>query len=391
MMKRKLLITASTFPRWRNDTEPRFILDLAKAMSKYFDITVLAPAANGAKEKEMIEGIKVIRYHYLPVHKWETLCYPGAIVPRIKQKKIRALQVPFLLFSQWWTLFKLRNKYDYVHANWIIPQGIVQSYVGSKYIVTGHGGDVTSLNGSIFRIIKKRCLSKASHITVVSQKLKNILMDIYCVPEKKISIISMGCDISRFSPSLRNEEYFKKNGKKNIIFVGRLAEVKGIEYLIDSMEYIDANLYIIGTGLLEEKLRKQALKHQDKIIFLGAKSHDELPEIYASADLFVAPSITANDGAQEGFGLVIIEAMASGVPVIASRSGGIVDIVDDGKNGFLVEEKDSLGLAKKINEVLYNDELSKEIIDNGIKTAKKYDYDLIARRYAKIINRHICK
>ena len=75
--KPKLLITASTFPRWENDTEPRFILDLAKALLKYFDVTVLAPAAPNAKEKEKIEGVKVIRYHYFPIHSLESLCSPG--------------------------------------------------------------------------------------------------------------------------------------------------------------------------------------------------------------------------------------------------------------------------------------------------------------------------
>ena len=87
--KKKVLITASTFPRWEQDTEPRFILDFSKAMSAYYDITVLCPAAIGAKDEESLEGVKVIRYHYLPIHKWETLCYPGAIMPRIKERKSR--------------------------------------------------------------------------------------------------------------------------------------------------------------------------------------------------------------------------------------------------------------------------------------------------------------
>ena len=89
-MKKKLLVTASTFPRWEGDTEPRFVLDLCKALKIYFDVTVLVPACPDAKKEEFLEGIKVIRYHYFPIHKWETLCYPGAIVPRIKEKKLRA-------------------------------------------------------------------------------------------------------------------------------------------------------------------------------------------------------------------------------------------------------------------------------------------------------------
>ena len=85
-----------------------------------------------------------------------------------------------------------------------------------------------------------------------------------------------------------------------------------------------------------------------KIVFLGAKTHEELKKIYASADLFVMPSITAKDGDKEGFGLVILEAFASGLPIVASRSGGITDIVKDGVNGFLVEEKDVSGMAEQI-------------------------------------------
>ena len=86
MNKSKLLVTASTFPRWLGDTEPRFILDLCKVLNNYFEVTVLAPSCPGAKDMEIVEGVNVIRYHYFPIHKWETLCYPGAIVPRIKEK-----------------------------------------------------------------------------------------------------------------------------------------------------------------------------------------------------------------------------------------------------------------------------------------------------------------
>lgn len=386
-MKKKILITASTFPRHKDDTEPRFILDYAKAMSNYYDVTVLAPAAVGAKESEDLEGVEVIRYHYLPIHKWETLCYPGAIVPRIKEKKIRALQVPFLFLSLWINLLKLRKKYDFVHAHWLIPQGIVQPFVGADYMVTGHGGDVTSLNKSIVKVLKGRCLKKAKHITVVSEKLKQDIVENYGIDEDKISIISMGCDTSSFSPIHKNKEFFINNGKKNIIFVGRLAEKKGVTYLIDAMKSVDANLYIVGKGPLEQELREQAADYQDKIFFLGPKTHSELPEIYASADLFVAPSITAKDGDQEGFGLVIIEAMASGTPVVASRSGGIVDIIEDGKNGLLAEEKNSAELAMKINQVLNEEKIHFELIHNGLVTAKKYDYRQIAYEYKNIIEK----
>lgn len=101
-----------------------------------------------------VEGVNVIRYHYFPIHRWETLCYPGAIIPRIKEKKIRGILVPFLFIGLWKKLLFELPKYDFVHANWIIPQGVIQSMFSKPYIVTGHGGDVMELNIGIFKALK---------------------------------------------------------------------------------------------------------------------------------------------------------------------------------------------------------------------------------------------
>lgn len=383
---KRLLITASTFPRWKGDTEPRFVLDYAKGMKKYFDVTVLAPMCPGAKRRETLEGVKVIRYHYFPIYKWETLCYPGAIVPRIKEKKVRAMLVPFLLFGLWFKLLQVLKDYDIVHAHWLIPQGIIQSYFRKPYIVTGHGGDVTSLNSGIMRNLKKRCLEHASAVTVVSQALKNCVCDIADI-ESKCDIIPMGCDVRAFSSRNRVENYFQQGENKVVLFVGRLAEKKGVAYLIEAMSNIDALLVIVGQGPLENELREQAAVFGDKIKFLGPKTHQELPQIYASADIACVPSVTAGDGDKEGFGLVILEAMASGLPVVASRSGGIPDIIRDGYNGLLCEEKNVVQLAENINRLLVDAGLRSDIIAKNSETVQQYAYESIAERYNAIIEK----
>lgn len=387
-MKKKLLVTGSTFPRWKGDTEPRFVLDLSEALTEYFDVTVLVPAAPGAKEKEIMNGVKVIRYHYFPIHKYETLCYPGAIVPRIKEKKVRLLLVPFLCLSLFINLFKRRKEYDIVHAHWLIPQGIIQSFLSMPYIVTGHGGDVTSLNNSLVKRLKQRCLKKAGYVTAVSSHLENVIKGIY--PINNISIQPMGCKTENFGKQYFAENYFNQKDRKVVLFVGRLAEKKGIAYLIEAMKNIDnAILIIVGKGPLEKELKDQAKEQGDTIKFLGAKTHEELRTIYASADVFVAPSVTAKDGDQEGFGLVILEAMASGLPVVASNSGGITEIIKDGNNGLLVPEKDVKILSEKINEVLYNTQLKQMILKNSKQTVQKYDYKTIAKNYKDIIEKVI--
>jgi Glycosyltransferase len=385
MNRKKLLVTASTFPRWIGDTEPRFVLDLSIELNKYFDVTVLAPATNGAKDEEMIEGIKVIRYHYFPIHKWETLCYPGAIIPRIREKKIRALLVPFLFLGLAWKLRKILSQYDLVHAHWLLPQGIVQSFFKKPYIVTGHGGDVTSLNKGFVRKLKIRTLRNAKGITVVSEALKSEVLKLY--NKKEIHVVSMGCRVNEFSKGYYQENYFQQDGKKIVLFVGRLAEKKGIKYLIEAMKDIDAKLVIVGMGPLEKQLKQQVkqLVLMDKVMFLGAKTHQELKVIYASADLFIAPSVTAKDGDKEGFGLVILEAMTSGLPIVASDSGGIVDLITDGEDGFLVTEKDVEMLEEKIKYLLKNDHLRTTMKRNAEKKAKLFSYEKIAEKYKNII------
>lgn len=388
-MKKRLLITGSTFPRYAGDTEPRFVLDLAKNMKEYAEVTVLVPAAPGAADREELEGVQVVRYHYFPIHSLETLCYPGAIVPRIREKKVRGLLVPWLFVSLYVHLFKMRREYDIVQANWLIPQGIVQSFIKKPYVVTGHGGDVTSLNKGILKVLKKRCLKNAAGVTAVSQPLMDVLNGIYENPKQ--AVISMGCDTAMFGQEHRVENYFGQGDKKVVLFVGRLAEKKGVSYVIEAMHQVNnAMLVIVGDGPLKSKLQRQAETVQKEsgstILFLGAKTHEELKGIYASADLFVMPSITAKDGDKEGFGLVILEAFASGLPIVASRSGGITDIVKDGVNGYLAEEKDVSGLADRINIVLQDKNIYNKMQTEAKKTAQRYDYCEIAKRYAVFLN-----
>lgn len=381
-VKKKLLVTGSTFPRWEGDTEPRFVLDLSEALTEYFDVTVLVPAAPGAKTKEVMNGVKVIRYHYFPIHKWETLCYPGAIVPRIKEKKIRVLLVPFLFLSLYIHLFRLLPKFDVVHAHWIIPQGIVQSFFKKPYIVTGHGGDVTSLNKGILKKLKIRCLKKAGYITVVSKHLKNEVLKLYDTPN--IDVISMGCKTQNFGKQYAVPNYFNQGDQKVVLFVGRLAEKKGVTYLIEAMKEVDAKLVIVGDGPLRKQLEEQAKEQGDKIEFLGAKTHDELKTIYASADIFVAPSVTAKDGDQEGFGLVMLEAMASGLPVVATNSGGITDLIKDQQNGLLVEEKNVMQLSQKIKKLLLDEKTLNKCIDGANMIIREYGYLKLSKKYAEI-------
>ena len=169
--------------------------------------------------------------------------------------------------------------------------------------------------------------------------------------------------------------------------MGRLAEKKGVTYLISAMSKIDALLVIVGDGPLRQDLEKQAREMGVNAVFLGAKTHDELRTIYASADLFAAPSVTAADGDQEGLGLVMLEAMASGLPVVAYDSGGISQVIKNGVNGLLCQEKNVEQLADVIASVLRDEELYERMYQNGTETVRRYDYSTIAEKYAQLMGK----
>lgn len=394
MKKRKILITATTFPRFKGDKEPRFILDLAKSLLPYADVTVIVPSSPGTKDTEIMEGVKVERFHYFPIRKMETLTAPGAILSRIKENKLRLLLVPFFLMGFFRKLKEKKGKFDMVQANWIFPQGILQMLVGDSktpFVITCHGSDINTIKNPLMLYLKKKALKRAWGITCVSENLMETVNGIY--RNKNQAIISMGVDNSAFGKKYYKENYFGQKGKKVILFVGRLVEFKGARYLIEAMRYVkNAKLVIVGKGEEERNLKlkavgikKDLLKNSSEIYFAGAKNHRELKEMYASADLFVLPGIEASDGSKEGLGLVMLEALASELPVVASRVGGIPSVIKDGENGFLVKQKNPYELGKKINMVLEDDGIRNRLRSASKETALKYDYSVIGKKYAKFM------
>ena len=388
-MKKRILVTASTFPVFGKDGEPRFVYDLAKGLLDRFDITVLAPASPGALLEEDMDGVRVVRYRYAPERSLETLTYPGAIVPRIREKPARVFLIPLLLWGLRRAVLRelKREKYDCIHAHWLIPQGMVHSWLPQScppFVVTGHGSDVFSLDSGVFRMIKRRVLDRAAAITVVSKALKEKLSSM--IRDKEIYVMPMGCDIDRFSPLFAEADFFTRRGIDGavILFVGRLAENKGIPFLFKALlepplSDTNAHVVIVGNGPQKKELERQvdSFGLRKRVTFWGAVSHDELPVIYASADVFCAPSIT-----DEGFGLVLVEAEASGLPVVATAAAGTLDAVRHGETGILVERKNVDCLARALSGLLRDPALKSRMGKAGSEYARKYSWKRVSDAYA---------
>ncbi|MEX2104007.1 MAG: glycosyltransferase family 4 protein, partial [Bacilli bacterium] len=275
---------------------------------------------------------------------------------------------------------------------------MIQSLFTQKYyppyIITGHGADVLSLNKGIFKSIKQYAINHAAAITVVSNPLKDKLQSSFNIDEQDFRVISMGCDINRFSPKYRVEGYFEKYGLYSpvVLFVGRLAEKKGIEYLIKAFKILSTNqtnasLAIVGDGPMKVRLVQltKELGLDSCIRFIEAQNHSILPTIYASADIFCAPSIIAKDGDAEGLPTVLIEAGSSGLPVVSTRVSGIPEVILDKRTGLLVNQRNSDELAEALTTLLKSSELRMRMGMAARDYVQRYDWTVIGDKFASLI------
>jgi len=206
-------------------------------------------------------------------------------------------------------------------------------------------------------------------------------------------IIPNGIDLEHFSPEVKPLEQFM-DGKINLLFVSRLEKRKGLEYLLKAYrlikpDYPDTRLIIVGPGTrLRKKYEKMVADAQlEDVIFTGAVDYQDLPRYYKSADIFCAPAT-----GHESFGIILLEAMATGKPVVASSISGYSTVVSHGVDGLLVPPKQEVPLAQAITTLIRSEELRRKMGEQGIKKSANYGWEYISRRvmnyYLSILMNH---
>ncbi len=392
----KVCILTSGFPRYEGDLFGNFILSLSKELIKQgFRVSVLAPHAPKVKKTEELDGIKVYRFSYFLPFALQKLCYGSGIAPNIRRSFLARLQLPFFFFSQLFSLIWLikKEKIDIVNSHWMIAQGLngalVRKFLGTRHINTVHSADVFALKRFPFgRYIARFIIRNSDYAMTVSSFIKSNLDELVGY-DTKATVCPMGIDMNTFVPKdqVKLKEKYKIKSNHVLLFVGRLIEVKGIEYLIDALPIVsnelpDLKLLIVGTGNLEKQLKEKVRKSNlsSYVSFLGAVKHADLVDYYNICDLLILPSIFDKYGHTETLGMVILEAMSCGRPVIASNIGGIPESVKDGYNGLLTIPKNPADIADKIVKAFTQFDLE-EMGEKARQTARRYDWEEIGKKY----------
>ena len=368
----KIAILVPLFlPKWLAGTELD-TYNIAKYLVKRgHEVHVITSLDKGLPKESKEEGFCVHRIGFPKIR------FLGAVIFRLKILSILR-----------------RINQDIIHAQGIpmgMPAFLLKKLLRKPYVVLGQGAEVY-LAWVFKKPISKLVLRNADTVMALTGHMKR---EIERLCDKDIYVVPLGINLDNCNDLSREESRSRlqiKEEAKIIIFVGSLRPIKGVKYLIQAIDIINkekagVKLMLVGDGGERESLEQlvKDLDLESSVTFTGKVANEKVPEYMAASDVFVLPSLS------EGFPVVTLEAMASGLPIVATRVGGMPEIVEDGENGFLVEPRNPGQIAERILLLLKDDQLREKMARSNREKAKRYSWENVVERlervYLEVLNK----
>ncbi len=378
----RLLVITTNFPRWEGDPHSPWLVELlSRLRDRGVQVDVLAPGFRG-QGSHRVHGFPVHRFRYAPAV-WETLTHEEGAPAKIRRNPLYLLLVPLYLVAGLTAAVRLvrRHRYQVIHVHWPMPQGLLGWLARTtaphapRLVATFYGADLVLVRrfpglARLARAFVAQCDDVAAISTYTLRELERL-------SGRSARLLPYGISLPPPQASWPAEP-----GK--ILFVGRLIPRKGGVYLVRALAHLrdlpGVHLVMVGDGPEAERIQAEArrLGLEERVTLTGRISDEALEEHYRTCQLFVLPAIVDDTGDTEMLGMVLLEAMRYRKPVVASRVGGIPDIVQDGLNGLLVPEKDPAALAQAIRRVLQDPDLARRLGDGGYTYARdRFSWDAV--------------
>ncbi|MEO0288298.1 MAG: glycosyltransferase family 4 protein [candidate division WOR-3 bacterium] len=386
----KLLHIATAFKRNREDIITPWLVDLLEEQSKTSEVLVLTSGYKNVSRKQKYKKIKIFRFNYAPKNLMK-ITHDYTIMDYLKFNRKAFLLLPLFFLAGIIENLKISKseKVDFIFVHWPFPLFFIsfpaKLFLKKKIISVFYGAELKLFKKNFFgkKFILDLILRNSYKIVAISTYTKKQIEEIVGNGKYRIEVIPYGVQI---------DEKTNFSEKENIIlFVGRLVERKGVDYLIKAMRFINADykLYIVGDGYKKGELEKLVKKEKvsERVKFLGFVCDKDLIGYYRKSKIFVLPAIHDRNGDTEGLGMVLVEAIINGTVSIGTNVGGIVDIIEDRVTGLLVTEKDEKELAEKINYLIENEKVYRELQENGFrKIREKFSIDRVNKKYMDLVN-----
>ena len=389
----RILMVTSSYPKFPGDVTAPFIESIARAVAERSHAVDVVLPAHPELRRGVSEPVRFFPYEYSPRPEWSRWGYAQSLRADVGVRGMAWLLAPLVAIALRGAVASRleERRYDAVHVHWVVPNAAlvwdILSAHGTPVVVSLHGSDVFVAE-RLFpaRVLARRALRAAGAVTACSSDLlrRGLLLG---APPARTRLVPYGVDLHGFSPRVASAGMRARLGVPEdgflVLGLGRLVEKKGFRHLIDAAARTDGvHLVIAGEGDLKGELQAQARAAGLDAHFPGALGRHDMAAALSAADVVVVPSVVDRAGNVDGLPNALLEALAAGKPVVASRVAGIPDVVEDGGNGLLVPEKDASALATALERLRREPETRRRLAREARRRAEQaLGWDAAARRF----------
>ena len=400
----RIAVLTSSYPRFKGDGTAPFVRSISEALVQRGHMVYVVAPYDVAVKDNLQSPVKVTRFKYVWPKKFHIMGHARSLKADVKLRPAALLLQPLFTLTSIIKLTRICRKIDaqIIHAHWVLPNGfaaaIVSKILHIPFIISLHGSDIFVADKNfLFRAIAKWTFSQCSYVTACSQELHDRAKKIN--PSIHIEIIPWGADPDVFKPlkdknTVRDKYHWPKD-EIIISTLGRIVYKKGFDQLLPIAKALSEGktpfkIVIGGSGPLEDSLKQKAvdLNVQNIVLFPGRIPWDEVPEFLAASDIFVLPSRRDEAGNLDGLPTVLLEAMACGLPCVASDIGGVSLVIANDINGEMLPPSDIYATQKALSDLLNNVEMREQLgtrARNSVITT--FNWKNVSRQIEDMLNK----
>lgn len=400
-MRQVVVMVTTSYPRFPGDSVGTFMEPTAKSVAaRGHEVHLVAPwhplVARGAEE----DGVRFHFYRYAPLASLNVFGYAAAMRADVSLRGAAYLVAPLALVAGWRTARRVarRHRATVMHGHWVIPGGVTAAAAAPALplVISLHGSDVyVAETLAPARVAARSAFRRAGFVTACSDDLVRRAIALGA-DSSRIATVPYGVDVGRFRPdaSARAAVRAELGVGAHVplaVAAGRLVRKKGFEYLIDALPMAPGVvLAIAGDGTLDAELRERARTAGvgERVRFLGNQSQDRVASLFAAADAIVVPSVRDDRGNVDGLPNVVMEALASGAPLITTKVGGIGAVVADRHTALVVPERDPAAIAAALREIVATPDRARGLAEAARRLVERdFGWARAAERFEDAYNR----
>jgi phosphatidyl-myo-inositol dimannoside synthase len=387
-----VLMVASSYPKFPGDVTAPFIESIARAVAaRGHAVDVLLPHHPDLRRPPG-EPVRVLPYVYAPREEWSLWGYAQSLESDVRVRRGMYLLAPLVALALRRALGSLLGgrRYDVVHAHWVVPNAAMITDVVAAhrvpFVVSAHGSDIFLAERSApVRAFARFTLERAARVTACSDDLRRRAVALGA-PEARTSTVPYGVDGATFTSAADAEFRARLGappGARLVLALGRLVEKKGFGPLVEAVAGLSGvQVAIAGAGDLHESLARRIAETGAPVRLVGPLDRAAVVRALGAADVVAVPSVVDRAGNVDGLPNTLLEAMAAGRAIVASRVAGIPDVIADGENGLLVPPGDVAALRAALTRLAADDALRARLGAAARASAlKRHGWDRTARRF----------